>query len=149
VPSFELSGNGTQSGGLDQSRSEAVSPSAEAGIPEIAASIPIAAKHSNPQRSKTALWIIAGLAVLASASIIIWRVRRSLPLVLANATSAAPLPDAVPSAVADGFRSAARLDAFKEELFRLEADRLRGSISAADYATSKQALEKAISKQLG
>jgi hypothetical protein len=128
---------------------EAAAQAAHTEIPA-AAFIPISGKHGDPQRSTATLWIIASLALLASASIIAWRVRRSLPLARANASPARPVPDSLPSPVADGSCSAHEtLAALKEQLFRLEADRLRGSISAADYASSKQALESSLRRQIG
>lgn len=146
LPSFELSGNGTLPAAPDQARSKSITPAAQIEIPATAAGTPITGKMSNPQPTKATLWIVAMFAILASAWIIIWRIRRSVPFAFATAS----LPNSVPSAVADGPSSAATtLEAIKEQLFRLEADRLRGSISAADYATSKQALEKIIGNQLG
>jgi hypothetical protein len=146
LPSFELSGNGTLPAAPDQARSKSITPAAQIEIPATAAGTPISGKMSNPQPTKATLWIVAMFAILASAWIIIWRIRRSVPFAFATAS----LPNSVPSAVADGPSSAATtLEAIKEQLFRLETDRLRGSISAADYAISKQALEKVIGNQLG
>jgi hypothetical protein len=71
-------------------------------------------------------------------------------LARANASPARLVPDSVPSPVADGSGFANDgLEALKEQLFRLEGDRLRGSISAADYASSKQALESSLRRQIG
>ena len=45
-------------------------------------------------------------------------------------------------------RSAALLDAMKEELFQLELDRQQGKVSAEEYATAKAALDETIKRAL-
>jgi hypothetical protein len=40
------------------------------------------------------------------------------------------------------------LDALKEELFHLEVDRARGSISPGEYAATKHALSRALERTM-
>jgi hypothetical protein len=62
----------------------------------------------------------------------------------ANAAATADVSEVAPKAT----RSAALLDAMKEELFQLELDRQQGKVSAEEYATAKAALDETIKRAL-
>jgi hypothetical protein len=86
------------------------------------------------QPSRQAWWILGGVALVlvGGMAFAIWRMRRprgTLPL----------QPSTEPSPL---------LTALKEELFELENDRLRGSISAEEYESAKRALNVGIERAL-
>jgi hypothetical protein len=87
--------------------------------------------------SKQESWPILALIILVSAAgaFGLWRMRR-------NAVRAATLG---PKAT----RGLPLLDALKEELFRLESDRLEGTISAEEYESAKAALNQSIQRTMG
>ncbi len=136
VPAFEVSGVGT-----------APPTSAEAPPlpPPSAASAPVAETRPNPalaasspaapDGSTNAIWIIlSGIgAVLLALIFGIWLRRK-------NAVRAAPAMSAD--------QSMSLVDALKEELFQLEAEKLHGSISAEQYDSTKQALTLSIQRAL-
>ena len=62
----------------------------------------------------------------------------------AKAAATADVSEVAPKAT----RSAALLDAMKEELFQLELDRQQGKVSAEEYATAKAALDETIKRAL-
>lgn len=72
------------------------------------------------------------------------------PAVVASAKTAAvdaPVPKAPSSPVAKD-RSAALLEALKEELFQLEVEKQQGSLSAEEYEKSRAALEQTLQRAL-
>jgi hypothetical protein len=96
--------------------------------------------HAEPTKASPAktLWIsIALLAgIVATAVLAAWQIRRSRV-----------------SRGTQGGRKQPLVEVLKEELFQLEIERAQGSISAEDYATSKQALghslQRAMTKAAG
>ena len=62
----------------------------------------------------------------------------------AKAAATADVSEVAPKAT----RSAALLDAMREELFQLELDRQQGKVSAEEYATAKAALDETIKRAL-
>jgi len=115
-------------------------PAVETAPPVAAAPPPTAPGHSqagattNPaeaaDQSKRAMWfLVPGIAaILAFGVFALWRMQKK----------AAPAP-------ASGEPI---LEALKEELFRLESDRLHGSVSAQEYAAAKDALNQNIRRVL-
>lgn len=122
VPPFEVSGTGAAS----------LSTPAQASPPQVSASPHAAnaktAAAANAERSHAELWLmIAGIViVLALAGFVIWRVKRS--------ARGAPA------------QNQSELDFLKEKLFQLEGDRLRGAVSAEDYAAARKALSRSIER---
>lgn len=128
VPPFEISGLGKAP----------ASASAAQTAPSIASAPPSAsAGHPGPgnapaatQTSRKELWfMLSGIVViLALGAFALWRVRR----------------DASPRVA----RNESALDGLKGELFQLESDRLRGKVSAEEYAATKDALNRSIQRLL-
>jgi hypothetical protein len=98
---------------------------------------PAAVQGQTQGLSKQESWPILALIILVSAAgaFGLWRMRR-------NAVRAATLG---PKAT----RGLPLLDALKEELFRLESDRLEGTISAEEYESAKAALNQSIQRTMG
>jgi hypothetical protein len=59
-------------------------------------------------------------------------------------TPAAPVAAATPSKGGSG----SLLDALKEEMFQLEADRVKGKVSAQEYESAKGALDKTLQRAM-
>lgn len=130
VPAFEISGIGV------------APPQATASPtgPRTVAAPPVTGAAHGPQgttvvaldQSHKDLWfVLTGMVViLALAVFAVWRIRK-------------PVGPAVAPAVAPKQSS---LEALKEELFQLESDRLRGAVSAEEYAATKQALNHSIQR---
>jgi hypothetical protein len=111
--------------------------------------------------SKYKWWILGGLALLlAAAAAFLLRKPAGAPVAApapgTPITAATPgfnaatyAPTAAPAApVAHASGNAALLAALKEELFSLESDKLAGTISAAEYAEIKPALEIVLKRAL-
>jgi hypothetical protein len=132
VPAFEVSGMGVAS----TPAAATAAPPVEAPQPPGTAAPPVTAAPSIATREPASIslqpkretWImplaIAGLVMIGALAF--WRIR---------ATSPQPAAAAPP-----------QLEALKEELFQLEIDRAKGSISPGDYATTKQALNTTLQR---
>jgi NAD(P)-dependent dehydrogenase (short-subunit alcohol dehydrogenase family) len=90
--------------------------------------------------SKYKWWILGGLVLLMVAAAG-FMLRKPVPGAVVNigATQAAAAP-------AD--KGAALLNALKEEMFALESDKIAGTLSAAEYAETKAALETVLRRAL-
>ena len=100
--------------------------------------------------SKYKWWILGGLALLfAAAAAFLLRKPAGVPGVAVagstavSSTSYAPHIPNTPAA-----KNGALLSALKEELFALESDKLTGTVSAAEYAETKAALEIVLKRAL-
>lgn len=135
VPAFEISGTGAAPVHGTEARA-APAPAVTAPPP------PPGSVHSAPnpasavvERSSREVWLlIAGIfVILAIGGYSVWRMKlRPAPVIVsAKAGGNTPL-----------------LDALKEQLFQLESDRLHGTISAEEYAASKQALSESIQRAM-
>jgi hypothetical protein len=83
---------------------------------------------------------VLSAVTLVSCGVMVWRARRSR-----NASGAKTV-------VARARQNPTRttlLESLKKEMLQLEADRLRGSISGAEYLSTKRALEKTCQRPLG
>jgi hypothetical protein len=133
APEFQLSGVGALP--PDRQVTDALSRTVPARPSSTGTSVgtgtnhtPTAAKPApatTPQRWAGKRWVIGGVVVLGIATLIIllWRTQV-------------------------GRRQAER-EALKEKLFKLENDRLRGSISAEQYATTKETLNQSLEQLVG
>src|SRR5262249_59952808 len=133
VPAFVISGTG-----IAPPRVAAKSPALAAprgAQPAPATQAADAAKPDPASRlSKAELWLLlGGIAVLLGGGLVVLRILR----LRRQQSPPAVKPPAQPL-----------LDALKEELFQLESDRLYGSISAEEYASTKQALNVGIQRAL-
>ena len=137
VPAFEISGVGKG----PEHETQAQSGSAPPAPPRVSA--PAVTPHPaqvNPpaatDQSRKELWLmIAGIIlILGVGAFTAWRMKRK---------PRRPIP-AIVSKSPGGQKP--MLEALKEELFQLESARLRGSISAEKYASSKQALNESIQR---
>jgi len=135
VPAFEISGVGTAP---EHGTTAAAAPPV-APAPAPGATNPAPTHNANPanagDQAKKELWLVVGgiILILAISVLAVWRVRRRVT----------PLPAAKSAANQGGL-----LEALKEELFQLESDRLHGSISAEEYAATKDALNQSIQRAL-
>ena len=122
VPPFQVSGRGKTPQPVTSA--QATPPSAIAHSPQQNPAVASASSHGE-------LWLmLAGtVAILIVGAFAFWRVRRKKVI-----------PAVAPK---DSL-----LDALKEQLFQLESDRLRGTVSAAEYASTKKALNQSIQRLL-
>jgi hypothetical protein len=144
-PSFAISGTGDFPPLQDQSRAKVSAQSSVLSNPPTSGldhvvSPPSAHSSSisgGPSFWPMPLWVLAGCAFLASSTLVAWRVSK----VRVHATRGCGIRFAIRSQ-----RSTTLLEDLKQELFQLETDRIRGSISAAEYASAKQALEQTVER---
>ena len=95
--------------------------------------------------SKYKWWILGGLALLL-ATIAAFLLRRPATTVVGMpAGAAAGIPGSYTSPAA---KTSALLNALKEELFSLESDKIAGTLSPAEYAEVKAALEIVLKRAL-
>jgi len=131
VPAFQISGIGTrpEHGTGTATASPAPEVSAPPGNVHTAPVNP--PSPAEQSRKQLGILIAAIITILAVGAFTFWRLRRR--------------PDAATAGAKPG-SGKPLLDALKEELFQLESERLHGSISAEDYATTKQALTRSIER---
>jgi hypothetical protein len=144
VPVFVVSTTGTPSpppaGSNGAPPPEASAPPSSAVAPSRSPAGPGAVPGQAPQQaneqSKQEFWPILSLiiVILAAGIFGLWRMRRNV----VRAYTASPK--------AQG--QLPLLDALKEELFRLENDRLQGSISAEEYEAAKTALHQNLQRAM-
>jgi carboxypeptidase family protein len=106
--------------------------------------------------SKYKWWILGGLALLLAAAAAF--LLRRPPAALAGVPTQAPLPSepagafaaqpAVSAAPTTFAKNGALLSVLKEELFAVESEKIAGTLSAADYAEQKAALEVVLRRAL-
>jgi hypothetical protein len=121
IPQFELSGIGIlPPDSTFSKKSQAPTPSRPPTVgpgESTQAQIPAGQRGTTPAQKSTAIlwaWVAAGVAVAGLAAFVLWRVRSA--------------------------KQRAAREALKEKLFELENARLRGTISAEEYAATKQVL---------
>ncbi len=135
VPAFEVSGIGAAPPPVSAGKI----PPTPLATPPVAANASIAQSgkipNATPEVSKNVWWLLLpGIAIVLAVAL--FGMRRSPK-------------DLAPVVTLNG--AALRLsfvDALKEELFQLESDRLRGLISAEEYADTKQALHQNIQRAM-
>ena len=132
VPVFEVSGAGT----VPPKNAPATSGPPDLSAPASAtANNPGAQPSGNSQtmsnRSNKEAWVILGgiFALLGTSSFVIWRMRR-------NVATQQPTKA----------RSQEFTQALKEELFQLESERMRGTISPEEYAATKETLTRTLQR---
>ena len=153
VQAFEISGNGapppisararakTQSQSSLQAQSAAVSKppvsaiessnSASAGRRSV-----LDSKATSTLSRSLPFQAVLGLVLVGGLALLFWSRMR-----INAATTVAPVINAAR-------RSTGSLEAVKEELFRLEKEKVRGSISREEYATAKQALDQSVQRAM-
>jgi len=94
-------------------------------------------KAASAKARSLLLPVAIGLIVVASVGLLAWSKRTQK-----NAGQT------VAPAIYPAHRSTSLLEAVKEELFQLEKDKVRGSISREEYATAKQALEQSVQRAM-
>lgn len=141
-PEFEVSGAGALPPLRDQAKSEArlqppglPNPKESARGRAVSPSLASIGPRLEQARSSSESFSLGavGAVLLAACALLVWRARKS------HSVSAAK---AVASQAYKTERSAILLEALRQELSQLESDRLRGSISEREYASTKQALEE-------
>lgn len=140
VPAFVVSDSGEKV--RPPAASNIAPPPPTLAVPPEAARRPNASPEVTPtqtsaQQSSQEFWpILILIFVLVTVGLFgLWRIRRNA---VRTATSFHPGSTAQPSV----------LDALKEELFKLESDRLEGSISAEEYETAKSDLTQSIHRAM-
>jgi 5-hydroxyisourate hydrolase-like protein (transthyretin family) len=128
----------------DQNAAQGASGAASSGAPVTSANDtrpgiglnnPIDPEGTNDPWAKYKWWIIGGLGlVLAAGAGVMLRAPAVKP------AAEAPAPDLAPANYAPAAPTGV-LAALKEELFALETDRLQGTVTEAEYAEQKAALE--------
>jgi len=123
VPAFVVSGIGLAGAPATSSPPQAPNGGSFAANP----------RPHNAQSSSAKVWLLSsGIAAVVLAAIFaVWRAQRKPAPVGGTPTASTPL-----------------MDALKEELFQLETERLHGSISAEEYAATKEALNLSIERAL-
>jgi hypothetical protein len=150
-PEFEVSGVGALPALQAQARSPAQPPAQHpttqpvAVLPNSALSAmdgsQAQASALSAPSSRLQRWVLGSGAVLllGACGFLFWRRQRLFVTTMTRA---------VPKTKQDGQVSAAVLGALKEELFQLEVDQLRGTISGEEYASAKQALAGTVARAL-
>lgn len=125
VPAFVISGTGLAQAPATANGTQAPGAGASAAKPP---------RASRPTQSTATMqiWALSGgiAAFIAAAAFLLWRTRRKAPMA-STRNASSPL-----------------MDALRDELFHLESERLRGSISPEEYTASKQALNVTIERAL-
>ncbi len=99
--------------------------------------------------SKYKWWILGGLALLlvTIAAFLSRKPANAFPAAHPGA-AAAMIPQSYAAATTPAARNSALLNALKEELFSLESDKIAGTLSPAEYAEQKAALEIVLKRAL-
>ena len=140
-PEFEISGNGPlpslQTKAQTQPQSAVPANSNPTAPPAQAAPVNSAPK---PDRGPARWpWLAVTSAILLSCAFLVLKVSKAL-----RARNALPGParEIAPRVHGQTEVSAGLLESLKEEMFQLESDRIRGSISSGEYASARQALDE-------
>lgn len=143
-PQFELSGTGALPLLGDQAKSQVTSRSPAVlnptGSARGRANLPsLASDHSRLQQfqssSQPLVLDVLSALILVSCGLLILRARK---------TRSAPGAKPALSQTGQTQQSTTLLESLKKELFQIEVDRMRGSISGEEYASTKQALEQTL-----
>jgi hypothetical protein len=153
--SFEFSVAGTGSMPREQQQGGAGQEAAQAGQPSGGPGGGIGEPINQPDPlTKYKWWILGGLAVILGGAAV-FLLRKPVPApagtVVAGGTTAAPYQPAPAHAshtAAPAGKNGALLAALKEELFSLESEKIAGTLSAAEYAEQKGALETVLKRAL-
>ncbi len=97
--------------------------------------------------SKYKWWILGGIGLLLVAAAA-FLLRKPAGASAAIPTYDPAMPAAAPVHPSPAAKSSALLNALKEELFALESDKLTGTVSPAEYAEAKAALEIVLKRAL-
>jgi hypothetical protein len=145
-PEFEVSGTGAFPPLRDQAPSQAQLPQL-LSTPTVSAARRIVSPTSprtdslqaQTQSSSSQARILALVSVIlfAACTLVAWRVRKGWRGASAGTTL---------RRASQARRSTTLRESLKEELFQLEADRIRGSISPEEYASARQALEETVKR---
>jgi hypothetical protein len=144
-PEFEVSGTGAFPPLRDQAPSEAQSPHPLSSPTVSAASRTVGppsprAESPHGQIQSSSQVRILGVAIvvlLAACALVARRVHKGWRVAS---------PGTFPRQASQAQRSITLRESLKEELFQLEADRIRGSISPEEYASARQALEETVKR---
>jgi len=136
VPAFEVSGMGTAANSAAGSPLQSAPSVVPTPVAPARSAGPLTSAPTSPKTTTNPTWIVLpGIAAfLAALTFAVWRRRRTRP-------------GSKEAAVSSAVRGT-RVDALKEELFKLETEKLRGSISLEEYASTKQALTANIERVL-
>jgi len=137
VPAFEISGVGI-------AKLHAPSAGKATPTPLVAAPAPAAPSQSHPNAIEPAtapehsgretwLMLAGSIVMVVVGTFAVWRMKRKVVSGAGTMQSGKQKP---------------LMESMKEELFELESERLRGAISAEEYASTKQAMTQSISRIL-
>ena len=156
-PAFEISGSGPlpalqSKAGVQPQSAGFVNSNASDSTTSVPA-LPAPPTNSVPKledASRSWAWLALTAGVLLLCALLVLRVHNArlvpallLPSRTTRARSVNPANGAADFLEAPGF-----LEGLKEELFQLETDRIRGSISTEEYACARQALEETFKRVL-
>jgi hypothetical protein len=133
VPAFEISGGGALPPITAEARNAPPRRSAPAAATNPPVSRPAVPPNAAPDLSARTFWFtLLGIAVIAVAGgLVLWRFWRKRGGTVEASAGRQPL-----------------LEALKEELFHLEKDRVRGTISEKEYADTKEALKVSLQRAM-
>jgi hypothetical protein len=131
MPRDDQSAQGAQSGPAQESGVAGNQPGGGLGPP---------VSGSNPISSKYTWWILGAIALLMVVAIAF--------LLRKPAAGAAMNAGTMQAIAAPAGNNAALLNALKEELFAVESEKIAGSLTAAEYAELKAALETVLKRAL-
>lgn len=146
-PRFEISGMGALPHLRDQANQPARSPAAVVPDPKESAQggvLPPAAPHATAETktgstAKSPLWAAIGVTIFFVGAVIAGRVSKMRRVTVHELAPRRAILPQTPTAGLDGV---------KDDLFRLEVDRISGSISEDQYAAAREALEATVKRAL-
>lgn len=142
---FSVSGTGS----FPREDQNAQGDNGQAGAPQSGPGGGIGEPINTPDPlSKYKWWILGGLGLLL-ATVAAFLLRR--PATLATGAPAAPaaaIPVSYAAPAAPGNKNSALLNALKEEIFSIESEKIAGTLSPAEYAEQKAALEIVLKRAL-
>jgi hypothetical protein len=150
-PGFEIS----ESGPLPPLQNKARVPPQSSGFANSTASapaLPVPPTYSAPKlenASRSWAWLALMASLLLACAFLVSRIGKARPVVsrlVASSLVASRAPgtrsDSETNGAAGFSEGLGFMQSLKEELFQLETDRIRGSISKEEYASARQALEE-------
>jgi hypothetical protein len=142
-PEFEVSGDGALPSLQAETHAQQQSPiPGNSTLSGSASTLPPLSARSDSQletasSSSLSQWLLLTGGVLIACAVMVLRVRKKR----VRFSRGAVVEIATPPQPSERF-----LEGLKEELFQLEADRIRGSIGAEEYASARQALEETVKR---
>ncbi|HWF04439.1 MAG TPA: hypothetical protein VHA06_12165 [Candidatus Angelobacter sp.] len=131
VPAFEISGTGTTAQASSVNKLPSAAASAVAASNPVTQ--PIANSQSEADQRKKDVWAIGSLTslLIAGGGFALWRRNKRLGVIHSSG------------------KSAPVVQALKDELFQLETEKSRGTMSAEQYSSTREALNLSLRRAMG